>query len=47
MEKQDKNSNVSKDDSKIQMFGRIEKIPMSERIRKALYLKECDKNSNV
>ena len=42
-----KNSNVFKDNSRIQMFGRIKKIPMSGKIRKEhKYLKKWDKNSN-
>ena len=43
----EKNSNVFKDNSRIQMFGRIKQIPVSGKIRKEhKQLKKWDKNSN-
>ena len=42
-----KNSNVFKDNSRNQMFGRIKKMSMSGKIRKEhKCLKKWDKNSN-
>ena len=43
----EKNSNVFKDNSRIQMFGRIKQIPVSGKIRKEhKQLKKLEKNSN-
>ena len=46
-ERTEKNSDVFKDNSRNQMFGRIKKKSMSGKIRKEhKYLKKWDKNSN-